>query len=551
MAIFAAKEAASTPPAKRPDQLLLRAGRDTAERSGPPPALQMKTAISRPGDACEREADEVAERMLNMPESPALGARASAAGPRLQASHGPDHTLEGATAPTIAQDVLYSPGQPLAPAARAFFEPRFMHDFSKVRIHVGSGPTRATQALQARAYTVGNDIVFGAGQYAPGTHEGRRLLGHELTHVVQQGAGTARGPLIQRQEASATELPAETAADSESAGDQARKAVLGAAEKRLKEKTTIVSAAEIQDIREGRIRLRLVKLPDGTEVEMNIPTAKPVKNFTTCIEFAGQTFGDASKALGKNAKDARRIAALLPRILRIFNQEFNLNAQIEAFQKAVRMFDKPIAEVRGRQQGFRDKKDQLAGQKTGERLHDKGIDQVIKGQDQAIRQLDSAIATMEREQRKLEAKVRKLQDDYAVLDAQDDALVRASAPLSGHPKPGEYILLGAGAKQAYGVSQETKVSLAKGSFKHIAVFQSSEAAPSPKDRPAEKWEKWHTIDGGGTEARTTELYVSLSDLRVQFADPGKPWASSNTTLIGWLDMDKLLAEGEAAPAPKP
>lgn len=510
------------------------------------PPLQMKAAISTPGDEYEQEADRVAEQVLGMPEpqrSPDIQAGRTGALQTKSVSTGQAGQM---AAPAVAHDVLRAPGQPLDPAARAFFEPRFMHDFSKVRIHAGAEPARAARAIEARAYTLGRDIVFGHGQYAPGTTEGRRLLAHELTHVVQQGQASP-GALIQRQEAAATDQQAEEPVESE--GDKARKAVLEAAERRLKEKTTIVSEAEIKDIREGRIRLRLVTLPDGTEVKMNIPTATPVKNFTTCIEFAGQTFGDASKALGKNAKDSQRIAGLLPGILKIFNQEFNLNAQIEAFQKAVMVFNKPIADVRKRQQGFRDKKEQLAGQKTGDRLHDKGIDQAIKGQDQALRQLDGAIAAMEREQRKFEAKVKKLQGDYAVFDAQDDALVRATSPLSGHPRPGEYILLGAGAKQAYGVSKETKVSLAKGSFKHIAVFRSSEAAPSPKDKPTEKWEKWRTIDGGGTEARTTELYVCLTDLRVQFADPDKPWASSNTTLIGWIDMDKLIAGNGAAGAP--
>lgn len=528
-------------------------------------AMQMKPAISQPGDAYAQEA--------------------------------------------MVHEVSRSPGQPLDQATQAFLEPRFGHDLSSVRVHVGAEASRAARAVAARAYTRGQDIVFGQGEYAPGTAEGTRLLAHELTHVVQQrrgvslqggigqvgdlyerhadavadrvvagrsaeallaqgpgGVGNAVGPAIQRLEPTPAPAPApvptpapvdeKAAAPVETEGDKLRKAILAAAEQRLKEKTTIVSAADIKDIQTGRIRLKLVTIFDGSQVELNIPTATPVKNFTTCIEFAGQTMGDASKVMGKNAKDAQRIAALLPGILRIFNQEFGLNAQIEAFQKAVMVFNKPIADVEKRQEGFEAKKGELEEQKTGEKVHDRGIDQAIKGQDVAIRQLDSAIATMEREQKKFEAKVQKLKGDYAVLDAQDDALVRATKPLAGHPKPGEYILLGAGAAQAYGVSAATKVTLAKGSFKHIAVFSSSEPAPSPKDKPDEKWEKWHTIDGGGTAAKTTELYVCLSDLRVQFGNPNQPWASSTTALIGWIDMDKLLAgsggdkkDGAAPPAP--
>jgi hypothetical protein len=73
-------------------------------------------------------------------------------------------------------------------------EPRFGHDFSGVRVHTDAKATESAQAVQARAYTAGRNVVFGAGEFAPGTHEGQRLLGHELAHVVQQGrAGVAAG----------------------------------------------------------------------------------------------------------------------------------------------------------------------------------------------------------------------------------------------------------------------------------------------------------------------------------------------------------------------
>jgi len=72
-------------------------------------------------------------------------------------------------------------GQPLPESARAYFEPRFGRNFSRVRVH-----TDAQAAESARAFTVGQDVVFGAGQYAQGASEGRRLMAHELTHVVQQ-----------------------------------------------------------------------------------------------------------------------------------------------------------------------------------------------------------------------------------------------------------------------------------------------------------------------------------------------------------------------------
>lgn len=82
---------------------------------------------------------------------------------------------------------MSSPGQPLDAGTRAFMEPRFGQDFSQVRVHTDAKAAESTQAVNAVAYTVGRNVVFGAGQYAPGTSEGRRLMAHELTHVVQQG----------------------------------------------------------------------------------------------------------------------------------------------------------------------------------------------------------------------------------------------------------------------------------------------------------------------------------------------------------------------------
>jgi hypothetical protein len=95
-------------------------------------------------------------------------------------------------------------GQPLDAATRAFFEPRFGHDFGHVRVHADIAAAESAASVNALAYTVGRDIVFGAGQYLPGTVGGNRLLAHELSHVVQQTGGghrSASGLMVQRQEA--------------------------------------------------------------------------------------------------------------------------------------------------------------------------------------------------------------------------------------------------------------------------------------------------------------------------------------------------------------
>ncbi len=101
-----------------------------------------------------------------------------------------DRGLPDSSAPPIVQDVLHSSGQPLDTATRAYMEPRFGHDFSRVRIHADARAAESAMAVNAQAYTVGRNVVFGAGQYAPNTSHGQKLLTHELTHVLQQGRTT-------------------------------------------------------------------------------------------------------------------------------------------------------------------------------------------------------------------------------------------------------------------------------------------------------------------------------------------------------------------------
>ncbi len=104
------------------------------------------------------------------------------------------------SAPPAVHRALRSPGEPLAANARAFFEPRLGHDFSNIRVHADSEAAASAKAINAGAYTVGNDVVFAAGAYAPSSEVGRELLAHELVHVLQQGASPS---VIRRQAATA------------------------------------------------------------------------------------------------------------------------------------------------------------------------------------------------------------------------------------------------------------------------------------------------------------------------------------------------------------
>lgn len=166
--------------------------------------LLPKLAISTPADACEQEADRVSEQVMQISdtqlqrvsvESEAEGAGEVHLSP--QATHLASVDPGQHVAPSSVHDVLSSLGQPLDPATRAFMEPRFGQDFSNVRVHSGPAAEQSARDVNAQAYTVGPDIVFGAGRFAPGTHEGRRLLAHELTHVVQQSAGHRAGATLQ------------------------------------------------------------------------------------------------------------------------------------------------------------------------------------------------------------------------------------------------------------------------------------------------------------------------------------------------------------------
>ncbi len=98
----------------------------------------------------------------------------------------------------IVQRVLGSPGQPLDAGTRVFMEPRFGHDFSQVRVHADTKAAESARDVNALAYTVGRDMVFGQGQYAPSTYAGRQLVAHEMAHVVQQQASTQAQGSIQR-----------------------------------------------------------------------------------------------------------------------------------------------------------------------------------------------------------------------------------------------------------------------------------------------------------------------------------------------------------------
>jgi hypothetical protein len=180
-------------------------------------SLQRKPAVGPADDAFEREADEVAERVMRAagagPVSSAPGAIQRKCGEcaeeesedeQVSIQRKPAPSASGGATPTTgtltsgvgaAVRAASRGGVPLPRDVRSFFEPRFGHDFGNVRVHHGEEARDGARSVGARAYTIGQHIVFGPGEYAPTTTEGKRLLAHELAHTIQQSAALR----IQRQ----------------------------------------------------------------------------------------------------------------------------------------------------------------------------------------------------------------------------------------------------------------------------------------------------------------------------------------------------------------
>lgn len=147
------------------------------------PALQKKLSIGASNDSLEQEADRVADQVM----ATSRHSEVNTAPPRIQRFTGQaSESLN--TAPASVDRVLASPGRPLEPVLRQDMEQRFGYDFSRVRVHTDSAAEKSARDVNANAYNVGHNIVFDSGRFAPGTHGGRRLLAHELTHVVQQSS---------------------------------------------------------------------------------------------------------------------------------------------------------------------------------------------------------------------------------------------------------------------------------------------------------------------------------------------------------------------------
>lgn len=161
------------------------------------PAIHRKATIGSPGDPLEQEAEAVADKVMRMAGPASVGSAPAAIQRKCVTCEDEEkkpiqtkRTISaqaGAGLDTaVAVRAAARSGVPLSQDMRSYFEPRFGHDFSRVRVHTDGGAANAARAVQARAYTFGQNIVFDSGEYEPATMRGKRLLAHELAHVVQQ-----------------------------------------------------------------------------------------------------------------------------------------------------------------------------------------------------------------------------------------------------------------------------------------------------------------------------------------------------------------------------
>ncbi|WP_419661816.1 putative membrane protein [Desulfosarcina variabilis str. Montpellier] len=161
-------------------------------------SLQPKLKVNEPGDIYEQEADRIADQVMAMPAnakagSPPMNIQRLTGGPARQRN----------TAPAIVDQALASPGRPLESSLRQDMEQRFGYDFSSVRVHTGAEADRSINELNAYAYTLGRDVVLTSGLSFYGSQLGRKVLIHELAHVIQQ---TGQQDSYQRQSCEDTNL---------------------------------------------------------------------------------------------------------------------------------------------------------------------------------------------------------------------------------------------------------------------------------------------------------------------------------------------------------
>ena len=187
-------------------------GNNTHAGPAKTPFLQPKLSVNTPGDQYEQEADAMADKVMRMPVNDQPFFSPNPAGishvqrkcahceeeEKLQRKENTTQPTEASSETSSYINSLSSKGSPLSESTRSFFEPRFGRDFSDVKIHNDSVAAKSADSINALAYTTGNNIVFNQNQFSPESDSGKKLLAHELTHVMQQSQLTKSQLMLQR-----------------------------------------------------------------------------------------------------------------------------------------------------------------------------------------------------------------------------------------------------------------------------------------------------------------------------------------------------------------
>jgi len=156
--------------------------------------LQRKLSIGASNDPLELEADRVADQVLAYQPTHSFS---NISAPKIQ-RRAEQPSQQSEEVPASVERVMASSGSPLPITVRKDMEQRFGQDFSQVRMHTGAAAEQSARDVNAKAYTLGNNIVFNRGKFSPETQSGKHLLAHELTHVLQQSSDATeimRAPL--------------------------------------------------------------------------------------------------------------------------------------------------------------------------------------------------------------------------------------------------------------------------------------------------------------------------------------------------------------------
>lgn len=296
-------------------------------------AIQPKLTVSQPGDPYEQEADRVAEQVMRMSEPKAVSIeQGEGRKPTTKQVIQPKSVDDQST--TVSSDLalhiqsLRGSGQPLDTTSRAILEPRFGHDFGQVRLHTDAQAAQSAREINAAAYTVGDDVVFGPGRHTPDTDDGRHLLAHELTHVIQQRGKREHSSLLQRQvESHGTTGPNSSPVVKEEPNKEGK---LHDGDEGKGEKITIgkevdQKAEETKSITLSRGLLQMASEGDFTESDTSVK--KP------CFPFNVNVFQKLTEVEIKTYDDAKKG----------YDEEKKKNPKKEAFKKPYQRYGTPDA----------------------------------------------------------------------------------------------------------------------------------------------------------------------------------------------------------------